>query len=296
MTEWLLLRVAREADGPFSWVVVDAAGQMLAAPSQAGGAPLQAAAAGRRIALLLPGADVALLTVVLPAGSDAKLLPLVPFALEDQVSQDIELLHFALGPRDIATGSTVVAVVERALLDRWLALAHALGLAPQAAFADSELVPAFPGQITAVLVDDQLVLRSDAARTAVLPAADPLLALEMFLGSAADLAAVQLAVYASPAEWERHARQVEALRDRVASLKVQLSAGGMLALAARALPQSTAINLLQGAYRPKSAATNQWQKWRLVAMLAGALLLLHVRTGLQLQQLGKAGESSMLIG
>ena len=100
MTEWLLLRVAREPEGPWSWAVVDAAGQLLVAPGESTGAPLQAAATGRRVALLLPGADVALLSATLPAGNEAKLLPLVPFALEDQVSQDIELLHFALGQRD----------------------------------------------------------------------------------------------------------------------------------------------------------------------------------------------------
>lgn len=292
MTEWLLLRVTREPDAPWSWAVVDAAGQLLIAPGDSTGAPLQAAATGRRMALLLPGADVALLSAALPVGNEAKLQPLVPFALEDQVSQDIELLHFALGQRDPFTGITTVAVVERVLLQRWLDQARALGVSPQAAFAESELVPAFPGQVTMVVSDDQLVLRSDIARTAVLPAADPLLALEMFLGVDADLSTVHLAVYAGAADWQKYSRQVEALRDRVATLKVQLSTGGMLALAARALPHSTAINLLQGSLRPKSATTNQWKKWRLVGMLAGALLLLHLLADVwQLRQLRKAEKS-----
>jgi general secretion pathway protein L len=128
----------------------------------------------------------------------------------------------------------------------------------------------------------------------VLPAADPLLALEMFLGPDGDhasdtLSSAQLAVYSGAADWQKYSRDIEALRDRVQSLKVQLNTGGMLALAARALPHSTAINLLQGSFRPKSAATNQWQKWRLAAVLAGALLLLHLLAdGLQLRQLRKS--------
>jgi general secretion pathway protein L len=296
MTEWLLLRVAREPATPWSWAVVDSAGQLLVAPGESTGAPLLAAATGRRVALLLPGADVALLSATLPAGNEAKLLPLVPFALEDQVSQDIELLHFALGQRDALTATTTVAVVERALLERWLDQAREMGLAPQAAFAESELVPSFPGQVTMVVADDQLVLRSDNARTAVLPASDPLLALEMFLGADADqaggLASVHLAIYSGAADWQKHSKQIEALRERVQSLKVQLSTGGMLALAARALPQANAINLLQGSFRPKSAATNQWKKWRLVGMLAGALLLLHLlASAWQLRQLHKAENS-----
>jgi general secretion pathway protein L len=177
------------------------------------------------------------------------------------------------------TGSTAVAVIERALLEQWLARASETGVKPSAAFADSELVPVFPGQVTVVLVDDQLVLRSDDARTAVMPADDPLLALEMFLAPATDFASVPLAVYAGQSDWQRHSKKIEALRDRFTSVKVQLSNGGLLALAARTLPNamahSTAINLLQGSFRPKSAATNQWRKWRLVATLAGTLLLVH---------------------
>jgi len=296
MTEWLLLRVARDAASPWTWAVVDAAGQLLAAPSDDMGFSLQSAAAGRRVALLLPGADVTLLTAVLPAGNEAKLLPLVPFALEDQVSQDIELLHFALGPRDPA-GNTAVAVIERTLLEQWLARAGEAGVKPHAAFADSELVPVFPGQVTAVLVDDQLVLRSDDARTAVMPADDPLLALEMFLAPATDIASVPLAVYAGQSDWQRHSKKIEALRDRFTSVKVQLGNGGMLALAARALPQSLTqsrpINLLQGSFRPKSAATNQWKRWRLVATLAGALLLFHgLAQAWHLRRL-KAAEASL---
>jgi general secretion pathway protein L len=296
MTEWLLLRVARDAASAWTWAVVDAAGQLLAAPSEDTGFSLQSAAAGRRIALLLPGADVTLLTAVLPSGNEAKLLPLVPFALEDQVSQDIELLHFALGPRDPITGSTAVAVIERALLEQWLSRAAEIGVKPQLAFADSELVPVFPGQVTAVLVDDQLVLRSDDARTAVMPADDPLLALEMFLAPATEIASVPLAVYAGQSDWQRHSKKIEALRDRFTSVKVQLGNGGMLALAARALPQSLtqsrAINLLQGSFRPKSAATNQWMRWRLVATLAGALLLFHsIAEAWHLRQLKKSEAS-----
>jgi general secretion pathway protein L len=200
MTEWLLLRVARQPGDPWTWAVVDAAGQLLAPPAEASMASLQGAAAGRRTALLLPGADVALFTATLPAGNEARLLPLVPFALEDQVSQDIELLHFSIGPRDPLTGNTAVAVIERALLDQWLARAAALGVVPQAAYADSEMVPVFPGQVTAVVVEDQLVLRSDDVRTAVLPAADPLLALEMFLAPGTELSTVSLAVYAGQGE------------------------------------------------------------------------------------------------
>ncbi len=69
----------------------------------------------------------------------------------------------------------------------------------------------------------------------------------------------------------------------------------MLALAARALPHSTAINLLQGSLRSKSATTNQWKKWRLVGMLAGALLLLHLLADVwQLRQLRKAKNHWMI--
>jgi general secretion pathway protein L len=82
-------------------------------------------------------------------------------------------------------------------------------------------------------------------------------------------------VYSTPEDWAEHGSRVEALRDRVASLNVQLNAGGLVALFAQGLPHASPINLLQGSFKPQRNTGAAWQQWRWAAMLAGALVLLH---------------------
>ncbi len=290
-TDWLLLRLPPEGDA-VSWAVADATGQLLSLPSTDTGGGLHTLSTGRRVALLVSGADVSQFQVALPAGNESRLLQLAPFALEDQVSQDVEQLHFAVGQRDAGTGLVPVAVVERSQMQDWLARAAQLQLIPQSVFAESDLAPVLPGHVTMLITDGQLLLRNDSARPLLLPANDPSLALEMLLGDETDLATVNLAVYSSPEEWEVHGSAVEALRDKVASLKVQLSSGGLLAQFAQGLAHSSPINLLQGSFRPQRASGASWRQWRWVAMLAGALLLLHgIGSLLELRQLRKASVS-----
>ncbi|MEO6186575.1 MAG: type II secretion system protein GspL, partial [Steroidobacteraceae bacterium] len=174
----------------------------------------------------------------------------------------------------------------RSQMQDWLARATELQLIPQAVFAESDLAPVLPGHVTMVVADGQLLLRNDTARPLLLPANDPALALDMLLGDQADTDAVHVAVYSSPEEWHRYRVSVEALRERVASLKVQLSSGGLLAQFAQGLAHSTPINLLQGSFRPQRPAGAGWREWRWAAVLALALVLLHgIGSFWQLRQL-----------
>jgi general secretion pathway protein L len=288
-SDWLLLRLPTLRDAAVSWAVADASGQLLSLPSTDTGGGLHTLSTGRRVALLVSGADVSQFQVNLPAGNESRLLQLAPFALEDQVSQDVEQLHFAIGARDTLTGLVPVAVVDRGQMQDWLARAAELQLIPQAVFAESDLAPVLPGHVTMVVADDQLLLRNDTARPLLLPANDPALALDMLLGDQIDAGSVHVAVYSSPEEWHRYRASIEALREHVASLKVQLSSGGLLSQFAQGLAHSTPINLLQGSFRPQRPTGAGWREWRWVAMLALALLLLHgIGSFWQLRQLRRA--------
>ena len=64
---------------------------------------------------LLPAGDVVTLDAELPARAGAKLLQAVPYALEEQVADDIDDLHFAIGAR-AADGRTPVCIVARSLM------------------------------------------------------------------------------------------------------------------------------------------------------------------------------------
>src|SRR5687768_2774709 len=117
-SDWLLLRLPATAGESPARALVDSSGALLPLPPDDG--DLAVLAAGRQVALVAPAADVALFSVPLPAGNEARLQQLAPFALEEQVSEDLDQLHFAVGARDGA-GQVAVAVASRERMQYWLA-------------------------------------------------------------------------------------------------------------------------------------------------------------------------------
>src|SRR5579864_3126833 len=212
MADWLLLRLPRTDTELPTWLVVDARGAP-AGPPQSGPLALAAArTAGRRICVLLSGAEVLLAEPEVPIKAGAKLQQLVPYALEEQLAEDIEELQFALGKRASESPRVPVAVVARTLLDQWLATLRAAGIEPDAMYTDSELLPENPGQAVALLEADAVSVRPPGGTPVTLPADALPQALEI-ARSGADGSATGgrgLILYTGPPEWQQHSAEVEA--------------------------------------------------------------------------------------
>ena len=288
MSDWLLLRLPRADTELATWLVVDVRGAPLS-PPQSG--PLALAAArvpGRRVCVLVGGADVLLAEPEVPVKAGAKLQQLVPYALEEHLAEDIEDLQFALGKRSHESARVPVAVIARALLDQWLATLRAAGIEPDVMYADSELLPENPGQAVALLEADAVSVRPPGGTSVTLPADALAEALEIARGGAESTATGGrgLIFYTGAPEWQQHSAQVEAARPYFDGIKVQLLTAGPLALYAQQLPTTTAINLLQGDYAPVSSRGTALKAWRVAAILLAGLIGLHVA--------GKAAELQLL--
>ena len=288
MADWLLLRLPRIPDQPATWLVVDSRGAA-SGPPQSG--PLSLAAArstGRRICVLVPGTDVLVAEPELPTKAGTKLQQLVPYALEEQLADDIDDLHFAIGKRPADSTRTPVAVVTRALMDQWLSGLKSNGLEPESMYADSDLLPHNPGQAVALLEEDVVVVRPPTGTPVTLPAAALQEALEMAQSTAPEGggAGRGLILYTGAPEWHEHSTQVEALRERFDGIKIQLLANGPLALFAQQLPTATPTNLLQGPYTPTTSRAVGLRAWKVAATLAACLVGLHI--------VGKATELTLL--
>jgi len=294
MSDWPLVRLARDGSQPCGWIVASASGQPLETAHARDAEGLAAAAAGRRVVLVAPASDVLHASASLPPGSESRLAQLAPFALEDQVAEDLEHLHFAVGKgRAGAEGSTDVDVVSRALLEGWLDQAREGGYEAQAVQALAGLVPEMPGQLSLLADDEQLVVRREGQRPVVLPGADPELAVELALGGESLPEGLLVTVHADALAWPRWKDAFEAWRPRLHSLRVQLLPNGVLPLFAAQLATAPGIDLLQGSYAPRRRGVEIWKAWRLAAGLAAGLLVLHLgATGLSYRRL-RAEEKSL---
>lgn len=272
MAETLVIRLPAQPNTPAGWMVVDGTGARVSV-LQSGPLTLAAAqASGRRVVALVPGIEVLHAQPELPVRGGARLMQVVPFALEEHVADEIEGLQFALGKASVARPGTPVAAVRRERLDEWLALLRAAQITPDAVYADSAAVPSRPDQIVLMIEVDRLFVRRPGEPPLVLEAA-PLSEVLELTALAPDS---NVLLYVTQGDWQRHQAAIDPLRERVASLKVQLLPDGALPLLALQAVIDPPINLLQGGYAPHTNLSDQWRNWRLAAILGGCFIALNL--------------------
>src|ERR1700739_297455 len=119
MPQILLLRLPAPGHEDTEWLSIDEAGSSITA-KQRGPLGLAAVLArSAKVVVLAPATQILLAEPELPPGSGVKLARAVPFALEEQLTEDVDELCFALGRRQ-PNGRAPVAVVSRDLLKAWL--------------------------------------------------------------------------------------------------------------------------------------------------------------------------------
>jgi general secretion pathway protein L len=275
MAEWLILRLARSAESDASWMLADGEGRPLS-PAQSGAlSTAVAAATGRKLAVLVPANQALCTSVALPQGGAARTPQVVAYALEEHLVAEVESQHFAVGRSSGGTQVPVV-VVARSTMEGWLAELASAALSPDLMVVDAALLPRYSGYAVALLEGESLMITDASGVTSSLsaPAGGFATALQIALGEQA--AATALLFHATPLDWQRRSAEIEATRPTLASLKVQLLSTGVLPWLAAQLHSAAPINLLQGDYQQRRGGTAQWQRWRLAATLAAALLGLHL--------------------
>src|SRR6202522_4836136 len=131
MPQTLLLRIPSPGQEETEWLTIDDSG--LSETIRQRGSLTLAAAVSRtgKVVALAPATQILLAEPELPPGSGVKLARAVPFALEEQLTEDIDQLAFAIGRRH-ASGGTPVPVVSRAVVPGWISNLSAPGIEPHA--------------------------------------------------------------------------------------------------------------------------------------------------------------------
>jgi general secretion pathway protein L len=281
MPHSLLLRLPPAGQEETEWLTLDETGAPT--PTRQRGSLSLAAAVWRtgRVVVLAPATQILLAEPELPPGSGAKLARAVPFALEEQLTEDVDLLSFAIGRRR-GNGGTPVAVVSRAVLTAWLSELNAAGFDPQAIYADISAMPENPGQTVLWLEKERLAVRRPGAlpfAVELSPVKEALVVAGVIadpLDSAEPKPKESAILYVTREDWAKVQGEFEDLLEDFASLKVQLLTDGPLPWLARGLEAPEAVNLLQGEFSRTTDYSARWRQWRVAAALAVALLVVHV--------------------
>ncbi|HJY39418.1 MAG TPA: type II secretion system protein GspL [Steroidobacteraceae bacterium] len=278
MPEFLVVRLPSGAAATIGaaaeWIVMDGTG---ARRGNVQSGPLDlapAAAANRKVVVLVPGTDALLAEPVLPVKSGVKLAQVVPFALEEHLASDVEDLHFAVGKRDVRPG-TPVTVVARARMDAWQALLTDAGLQADAIYPETAALPETPNAITLLIDGARVYVRRPETPGTVLDVQPLIEALQLALASGEE-AREHVTIYVAEDDYERERELLEGLREFTQSLQLKLLPDGPLPLLAAHIVQHPGVNLMQGAYQSKRRLNVSFAPWRYAAVLAGVFLVAHL--------------------
>lgn len=122
--------------------------------AEIGGAPL---------VVVVPITAVSVAQVTLPPVKRAQQRQSALYALEDQLIDDVEELHAALGERD-SNGQLPLIIARRGRIVEWLELLAIHHLRPQQLLVDALLLPCHDGEWSLLWEDDGIRLRSGPHR------------------------------------------------------------------------------------------------------------------------------------
>lgn len=109
------------------WAIVNEAGDVSQVVMKGEVAALAEAALDRINIVIIPSEDVLVTTVTLPKMNRSRLLQAIPYALEEQVIEDVDTMHFAAGEYH-ANEALPVIVVSRTKMAEWMTLLQSFNI------------------------------------------------------------------------------------------------------------------------------------------------------------------------
>lgn len=229
---------------------------------------LAAETVGARQILIAPGETLLLNPVAMPGRKRAAWTKAVPYALEDQLIEDIEALHFALGNAP-ESERLPVAVIGHATLRAWLEACGQHGLTPAAVVPEPLLLPWREGEWSLLLEGRRAVLRTGpwAGFTTERDTLD--LVMDRTLVEAGEAKPACLRIWG----WDAAGFSDSALAG--CERQIETEPTEPLALFASGYRPGASLNLLQGPFGRQTQWSRWLKPWRAAAALAGACLLVQ---------------------
>ena len=271
------------------WAMANDAGVLTSDPQYGSMAEAASEIEGRRSIVVLPGDNVLLAEASIPGGSQSRAQQAVSYVLEDQVADDIDELHFALGTKS-KDDIYPVAVIDRTTMDTLKEQMAEVGLRPSEVVPETLAIPKFDVQQhgivwTALVDDDHTVVRLNGYKGF---ASDSSTANMMLSGVRREMEPDEnsgmVVFQTSGTTTEPFVEGIE-IETRPCDSRLSLFAAG--------LARSPRINLLQGEYSQKKQFDKAWKPWRwtgilllaLVGIFSAGSILDYINLGKQEQQL-----------
>ncbi len=262
------------------WVVIDATGNPQVAIRQGSLAAVKDFTQQRRVVCAVPSTDLYLDQVTLPAGSNRrKFRQAAPYALEEELAEDLEELHFALGKEQSVIIHTEtgeddtpsnkqlhipVVAINKERLQNWLDMLAAAGIKPHALMPDVLTVPLTENQWTVFIGGKTALVRTDKNNGFACELENLSVLLNTALAQEPTPSRIQL--------WNYNEQTPELSLQQEIEVEVIEPNQEPLATLARGYQKETAINLLQGEFSYREEYGKLLKPWRIPLILLSVLI------------------------
>ena len=294
MTEFVVIRLSA-TDRAVQWICVDDNGTRQSRLANGSFEQVAREIGDRAVIVLVPATDVLTTSVHIPIRGGAKMRAALPFALEENLADDVDNLHFAAGaPRE--NGRLPVAIVARQKMDEWLSCLSEAGIQADRIVPENYGLARIPGTMS-VLIDGDCSMFNDGADSEfVMQGVGPgdLLATagrnrandDDTTGDGASPG--HLVAFCDTAQEEGLSQDWAALRGELHSVDVNILPDGVLPKLAVTIASGNGINLLQGRYGATADYAAYFAPWKIASvLLLGFVLALMVARGVDYYRLGK---------
>lgn len=277
MNEQLIIRLPASNKAPVLWLVWNASENTTVASGKLDSlddlASLTEKAQGRGLRVFVSSLAVALHDVEIPQKSRRHLATMIPFALEDELAEDIDRLHFAW-PESLPKGDQIpVLVVAKQAIKTWRTALASANLHPQALYPDFFMLPVAEQQWSVADFGEAWVIRQGDWQAVSLDAH-----LASYVQPNEDEVLAKIRYYGE-LDWPQPPAVLEPGDETLA-----LELGAKLDLA-------HAVNLLQGEYRVQQTSAFDFGPWKFPAMAAGvAVALLFASKVVSIQELEREAQ------
>src|SRR3990167_2751955 len=221
------------------------------------------------VVVIVPSSAVLIKSVKLPKTNDNKLRQAIPYALEEDIIDDVETLHFALGQWN-ETGLAVV-VIAKIKLKSWLDELSHKTIQPTHLIPSVFALPWKNKTWTLVMFDDHALLRTGVQSGLSIGITNIAFTLQILINEAKENLPETIVVY-------NYSKNT--LPSILIEFKIIDNPPEFLQLASETIKSIKPINLLQGKYKVKHKASALRRNWQLAGIITliwiGVILLTDI--------------------
>jgi general secretion pathway protein L len=266
LAESLLIRIPDTGVDRAEWAVLDEKGKLTGDVMFTGLGEVAGYAGGRRVTVVASGEDVVLMEAEVPTGNTAQARRAIPFSLEDNLADDVDDLHFAIGSQ-VRDKHYPVAVISRRQMDTLKNQCDEAGLHPTAIVPESLLIPLVENDEhkpwSAMLANGRIVMRQRQYMGFSVDSCNFGPMLDRALREAHDDAPQKLLLY-NVGNTQKPSLPIDATSTSYDTV-LEVLASGL---------STPSINLLQGDYSHRRQLGKLWRPWKTTTILLGLLLLI----------------------